>query len=338
MKNRNILVQLTLIVVFFGIALWISKAGKRAEFISLYGFTQGTTYRITYESEKGAIYQAAIDSVLSRVDNSLSIYQPGSVISKFNRNVPGTVADELFTEVFNKSLEVYNTTGGAFDITVGPIVNALGFGSSDTMEVDSMLINRLHRLVGMDKVRLGNGQLFKSDSNIVLDVNAIAQGYTVDLVAGLLQQKGIKNYMVEIGGEVRAQGKNQSNRIWQIGIDKPQEGNNMPGADLQTIIALDNQSLATSGNYRKYYEKNGIKYVHTINPSTGYPIISNLLSATVIADDCSTADAYATALMVMGLDKSVAFLKQHSFLDAYLVYADSTGAFRVFKTPGLNEH
>jgi len=141
--------------------------------------------------------------------------------------------------------------------------------------------------------------------------------------------------MVEIGGEVRAKGKNDRNQVWRIGIDKPLEGNMIPGADLQAIIKLNNRSLATSGNYRKYYEKNGIKFVHTVNPKTGYPVVSNLLSATVVADDCMTADAYATALMVFGINKSIAFLKAHKFLEAYLIYADQQGRFQVYVTPGL---
>ncbi len=140
-------------------------------------------------------------------------------------------------------------------------------------------------------------------------MNAIAQGYSVDLVADFLEQRGIRNYMVEIGGEVRARGKNDSNQIWRIGIDKPLEGNMLPGANLQAIVTLNNRSLATSGNYRKFYEKNGIKFVHTINPKTGYPVVSNLLSATVVADDCMTADAYATAFMVFGVERSIEFLE-----------------------------
>jgi thiamine biosynthesis lipoprotein len=143
---------------------------------------------------------------------------------------------------------------------------------------------------------------------------------------------------VEIGGEVRAKGKNEKRAVWRIGIDKPQEGNMLPGSNLQAIVSLDGRSLATSGNYRKFYEKDGIKYVHTIDPKTGYPVVSNLLSATVVAEDCITADAYATALMVMGLDQSIEFLKTHQFLDAFLIYADSLGRFQVYFTPELEKY
>jgi thiamine biosynthesis lipoprotein len=272
---------------------------------------------------------------LDNFNKSLSIYDPASIISRFNQNIPGTLADLKFTEVFNKSLEVYHNTDGLFDITVGPIVNALGFGNTDTLNVDSTLIDSLLQYVGMNKVSLKDGMLVKGHPNMQLDVNAIAQGYSVDLVAAFLEGKKIKNYLVEIGGEVRARGKNERRKVWRIGIDKPIEGNNIPGQNLQAIVALKNKSLATSGNYRKYYEKNGIKFVHTVNPKNGYPVISNLLSATIIADDCTSADAYATALMVMGTDQSIAFLQTHDFLEAYLIYTDQEGRFQVYATPGL---
>ena len=172
---------------------------------------------------------------------------------------------------------------------------------------------------------------------MLLDLNAIAQGYSVDLVAAMLEERKIKNFMVEIGGEVRAKGRNARNQVWRIGIDKPVEGNMLPGTDLQAIIKLKNRSLATSGNYRKFYEKNGVKFVHTINPKTGYPVISNLLSATVVANDCMAADAYATAFMVFGVERSINFLKKNKFLDAYLIYGDQEGKFRVFATKRLQK-
>jgi FAD:protein FMN transferase len=331
----KIIIRILLLLGFILLAYVISITGKKGEYITLVGFTQGTTYHIIYESKHGEDYQVLVDSLLADFDGSLSIYQPNSLISRFNRNEPGTRADEKFSAVFNKSYEVFKNTNGAFDITVGPIVNALGFGSTDTLQVDSTMIDSLLQYVGMEKVSLKDGVLMKQNDNIVLDVNAIAQGYSVDLVAKLLEQRNIRNYMVEIGGEVRARGKNERNQVWRIGIDKPVEGNMIPGANLQAVLRLKNRSLATSGNYRKYYEKNGIKFVHTIDPKTGYPVVSSLLSATVVASDCTTADAYATALMVFGVDRSIEFLNKHKFLDAYLIYADQGGRFRVFSTRRL---
>ena len=338
MKSKKLLIQLSLLAFFFLLALMISITGKKGTYISFAGFIQGTTYRITYESRNGEHYQVLVDSLLKDFDNSLSIYEPNSIISRFNRNEPGTKADEKFIEVFNKSAEVNKKTGGAFDITVGPIVNALGFGSGDTLDVDSALIDSMKAYIGMEKVTLKDGRIIKENEHVLLDVNAIAQGYSVDLVAEFLESRKIKNYMVEIGGEVRARGKNERNQTWRIGIDKPVEGNMIPGADLQAIIRLNNRSLATSGNYRKFYSNNGIKFVHTINPATGYPVVSNLLSATVIANDCMTADAYATALMVKGVEESITFLNDNDFIEAYLIYSDEQGRFQVYLTPGLKKY
>lgn len=338
MDFRKLLIQIVLLGFFFGLAFLITKAGKKGEYVTFVGFAQGSTYRITYESKKGIHYQSVVDSFLRRIDRSLSIYDSGSVISRFNRNEPGVLADQMFEEVFNKSVEVNKRTGGAFDITVGPIVNALGFGRGDTLDVDSALIDSLKNFIGMEMVRLENKKLLKERSETVLDLNAIAQGYSVDVIALFLESRKIRNYIVEIGGEVRAKGRNERNMVWRVGIDKPVESHQIPGADLQAIISLKNKSLATSGNYRKFYEKNGVKFVHTINPETGYPVISNLLSATVVADDCATADAYATALMVMGLEKSIAFIKSNTFLDAFLIYSDAKGAFRTYTSPGLSKY
>ena len=337
MKTKTIVIQVLLVVVFFMIALLITLRSKKADYTGFVGFTQGTTYRITYYSKRGEHFQVQVDSILAAVDSSLSIYKPNSVISRLNRNVFGTRPDAMFADLFERSEEINKKTGGAFDITVGPIVNALGFGSGDTMKVDSFLIDSLRSYVGMDKVKIENGNLVKSNPNISLDLNAIAQGYSVDLVAEFLESKGIRNYLVEIGGEVRAKGKNDRNMVWRIGIDRPDEGNMLPGSSLQAIISLKNRSLATSGNYRKFYVKDGIKFVHTINPETGFPVVSNLLSATVIADDCTTADAYATALMVFGTEKAKQFLENHKFLEAYLIYSDDQGNFKVYLTSGLKK-
>lgn len=337
MNYRKLFIQLTILIPIILAVYIVNTIIKRGDYVTIAGFAQGTSYHITYESKKGNDFHAMIDSILLNIDMSLSIYQPNSVISKFNRNEPNTKADKAFMDVFNKSLEVNRATDGAFDITVGPIVNALGFGSTDTLVVDSTMIDSLLQYVGMNKVRLQEDLLVKDDSHILLDANAIAQGYSVDEVARFLEKKKVRNYLVEIGGEVRAKGKNPANQDWNIGIDKPIEGNNQPGANLQVIIKLRNRSLATSGNYRKFYEKNGTKYVHTVNPKTGYPAISKLLSATVVAKDCITADAYATALMVFGLEKSIDFLNKNTFLDAYLIFADHDGQFQVYVTPTLKE-
>jgi thiamine biosynthesis lipoprotein len=189
----------------------------------------------------------------------------------------------------------------------------------------------------MDKVKLDHGHIVKKDPRVRLDVNAIAQGYSCDVIARFLDRMGIRNYLVEIGGEIHAHGKNPDGNSWRVGIDKPTEGNMIPGQELQTVVELKNRSLATSGNYRKFFEENGVKYAHTINPKTGYPVKSNLLSATIVAKDGITADAYATVCMVAGLEKSKEILRQVGGMEAYLVYGDEKGNYKVYMTKGMEK-
>lgn len=321
-RNRWLFI-ITLIVLLTG-----CRRGREYRFLE--GYTQGTTYHITYYDPQGRNLVSQVDSILEGFEQSLSIYRPQSLISRINNNDSSAVADYLFTEVFNKASEVSEATGGAFDITVGPLVNAWGFGKDTLPRIDSSRIDSLLKFVGYKKVQLINGRIVKEDPRIFIDVNAIAQGYTCDIVARYFEQLGIKNYMVEIGGEVRARGKNPNGRTWRIGIDEPLTGNYIPGYELQAIVPLRNAALATSGNYRKFHVINGVRFAHTIDPHTGYPVMSNLLSASIIAADGITADAYATACMVMGLDRSKQFLEKRKDLLGYLIYSDSAGNFRIW--------
>lgn len=325
-----------IILIFsIAIALWFLYPHK-TEYKKITGFTQGTTYHITYQDRPDRELRNEIESLLHEFDLSLSTYIPESVISKVNRNEKVEI-DKYFKTVFNKGKEIYSKTNGAFDMTVAPVVNAWGFGAQKKIYVDSTIIDSLMNYVGFDKIELTDKTIVKNNPNVQLDVNAIAQGYSVDIVAQFLEKKGISNYMVEIGGEVKTKGVNPNEEIWKIGIDRPIEGSQIPGEDLQAVIKLKNRSLATSGNYRKFYERNGIKFVHTIDPTTGYPIISRLLSATVIAKDCMSADAYATAFMVMGLEKSIEFLSNQDILDAYLIYGNEEGQFETYATQGIEK-
>ena len=335
---RKTLISVIVIVFAIILGILIVRISLPGKYMTVSGFTQGTTYHITYQSKKGEDFQNDIDSLLARFDQSLSTYIPGSIISRINHNEPGVKLDTFFTAVFRKSYEVYKATDGAFDITVGPIVDALGFGPTKGVNVDSSLIDSLMRYVGMDKVKIVNGHVVKKYKETLLDVNALAQGYSVDVVCHFLDNKNIKNYLVEIGGEVRAKGKNNKGELWRVGVDKPIENNLIPGADLQAIIELKNQALATSGNYRKFYVKNGIKYTHTINPKTGYPVLKTVLSASVVAKDCITADAYATAFMVMGFKKTKDFLETHPELDAYLITGTENGKYDIFVTKNLKKY
>lgn len=333
--NKKFITPL-LFVIAVVIAVWLYEAPKTYTRIS--GDTQGTRYNITYAAKKGTDLQPVIEKVLRNFDLSLSTYEPESIISAINRNDENVVADEKFIRVFREARKVYEATDGAFDITVGPVVNAWGFGFTPGMDVDSALIDSLLQFVGMDKVRLEDRRIIKEDPRIILDVNAIAQGYSVDVVASFLDSRKIKNYLVEIGGELKCKGKNDKGEDWKIGIDKPIEGNMIAGSNIQAILAIKTKSLATSGNYRKFYEKDGVKFAHSINPKTGYPVLSRLLSATILADECITADAFATACMVMGLEKSIQLLEKTQALEGYLIYSDESGKFQVYSTPGMKEH
>ncbi len=306
------------------------------QYYKIQGFTQGTTYSIIYQGNKN--YESEIEDLLHQFDMSLSTYEDNSIISRLNRNEKNVGHDELFEQFFEKSKEVYKESNGYFDITVAPLVNAYGFGFSNKADVDSALIDSIMPFIGMDKVGLLDGKLSKSDPRLMLDGNAIAQGQSVDFIANFILDQGITNYLVEIGGEVRAQGVNDRSQIWRVGLDKPIDNSDIQNRTLQAIIHLKNKALATSGNYRKFYEKDGIKYGHSINPITGYPAMHSLLSATIVADDCMTADAYATTCMVIGLEKSKELLSKMKELDAYLIYTDSdNGSYQVFMTEGIKE-
>lgn len=317
--------------------LLVACKTKKSEYLKISGFAQGTTYHITYENSNNQDYSTDIDSILKAFDKSLSVYDSTSVISRINDGDPSVEADNWFIEVFNKSAEVNAISGGAFDITVGPVVRAWGFGNGPIAKHDTAYIDSLLQFVGMDKVKLEGRKVIKKYPGVKIDVNAIAQGYSVDVVCDFFKNKGIKNYLVEIGGEVRGKGTNASEKFWQIGIDKPTDGNMMPGEQLQAIIQINNKSLATSGNYRKYFVENGIKYAHTIDPKTGFPARNTLLSTTVVCDDCITADAYATAFMVIGLEKSKELISKLQGVEVYFVYSNLQGQYEVFISEGMKK-
>lgn len=307
-------------------------------FDSFGGFAQGTTYSIVF-GNNGTIdpqnLKTDVEKILKEFDLSLSLYVDSSILSKVNRN-ENVMVDRYFTEAFLLSADISDLTGGAFDITIGPLVKAWGFGPDDYRNFSESKLDSLLNLVGMGKISLENGRLVKTNPSISLDFNAIAQGYSVDVVAEFLDSKGIKSYLVEIGGEVKAKG-DKNGVLWRIGIDRPEDNNNMPGNNLQAIISIKDRSLATSGNYRKFYVENGVKYSHTIDPVTGYPARNTLLSATILAEDCATADGLATACMVMGKDRTMEFLGEHPGYDAFLVYSDESGNFMTWSTENLKK-
>ncbi|MFZ4399737.1 MAG: FAD:protein FMN transferase [Bacteroidales bacterium] len=322
------------IIVLFISSFFTLNIYSQKEAIKISGFAQGTTYHITYFDKKNRNFQSEIDQLLADFNKSVSLYDSSSIITRVNNNDNTVVPDKYFINCFKKSMEVSKATDGAFDATVGPLVNGWGFSYKHKAKMDSAMVDSLLKFVGFQLVELRKDKVIKKDSRVKLDFNALAQGYSVDLVSALLDSKKISDYIVEIGGEVFAKGKKPNGDNWKVGIEKPMDN---PDGDnpLKAIVRIENKALNTSGNYRKFYIENGIKYSHEINPKTGYPAHNSVLSATVLAKDCMTADAYATAFMVMGLEKSIQFLSKHPELSAYLIYSDEKGEYQIFESTGL---
>lgn len=332
MKKKQIRRQLPfLILLIIGTIVILQRHGN-PPYRHNEGKIFGTFYHATYQCDQDL--QEEIEAVLKQIDGSLSPFNDTSVISRINRNEQ-VVPDSFFLKVFDLAKAVSEDTGGAFDITVAPLVNAWGFGFKTGMGVDSLTIDSLREHVGFEKVQREGKFIVKSKENIMLDCSAVAKGYGSDVVAALFDKKGIRNYMVEIGGEIVVKGKNRSDEKWRIGINKPIDDSLATNRELQAVLQISDRGMATSGNYRNFYYKDGKKYAHTIDPRTGYPVQHSILSATVVAGDCATADAYATAFMVMGLDSAQMVCARHPELDAYFIYADENGQTRTCLTEGM---
>ncbi len=284
------------------------------------GFIFGTTYSITYRADSSL--HSGIRQELEKVDRALSMFNKESTLSRINRNEPIAV-DSMFAHVFSLAQNVAEETGGAFDITVAPLVNAWGFGFESSTHPIGETIDSLLIVTGHEKVWLDGDSIYKSDPRVTLDCGAVAKGYGSDAVAKYLRRRGINDFMVEIGGEIVVSGQNESGSHWRIGVSKPTDDTLALKNEIQLVLEKSNIAIATSGNYRNFYYKDGKKYAHTIDPRTGYPVEHSLLSATVLAKDCATADAYATAFMAMGMEEAQFILANRPDLEAYLIYADS---------------
>ena len=330
MNKKKLLWQIPFLMVLIIGTVVILK--KQPPFRTNEGLVFGTVYKITYQHADDL--QNDIKEAMLEVDNSLSPYNPNSIITRINHN-QDTLLNEHFTHVFKLAQKISEETEGAFDITVAPLVNAWGFGFKNSIEIAPSVIDSLRQFVGYQKIKMVDGKMVKEDTRLMLDCSAIAKGYGVDRVARLLDKKGVQHYMVDIGGEVVVKGKNPRMKTWRIGINKPVEDSLSVNQELQTILEVSGVGMATSGNYRKFYYKDGKRYAHTIDPRLGTPIQHNILSATVIAKDCTTADAYATAFMVMGLEKAKAFCEQHPELNAYLICAGEGDSYEIYYTPGM---
>ena len=311
-------------------------ADNGACYYNIQGRAEGTSYNIVYQYEGNRDFRMDIENLLVDFEKSFSVYDETSIISRVNRNEDIEV-DDYFSHVFNKAKEISIQTEGTFDISAEPLFRAWGFSSEKKNIPDEEQVKKLKANIGMDKVRIDNKRVVKSTPGVLLNANAIAKGYSADIVASYLEEQHCFDYLVEIGGEIRVKGCNTQGEAWKIGIDRPSENNPVPGQDLQVILQITDRGIATSGNYRQFYIENGNKVTHTINPATGYPARHNLLSTTVIADDAITADAFATAFMVGGMDKALEWIKKNRELDALFI-CDEEGEYKVYYTLGIENN
>ena len=319
--------------------LWIlifTACTKQKQYFEESGSVFHTIYHIKYEGSE--LLTEKIDAEFQKFNLSLNPFNPNSIISKVNQNEPVEV-DDWFMEVFNKAKDVSDHSEGVFDITCAPLVNLWGFGFSKMDSVTPQMIDSIKQFVGYQKVRLDGRKIVKDDPRILLNCSAIAKGYASDVIARLLEREGIENYMVEIGGEVTMKGVNQNGKCWRIGINKPEDDSTGIKNDVGEVVELCKKGgVATSGNYRNFYIKDGKKYAHTIDPRTGYPSEQSILSATIVAEDCITADAYATAFMAMGLEKARETAKNIPGIEYYVIYTDENGKHQIEYSDGMLQY
>ena len=332
-RKKRLLWQIPFLVFLIVGTIIIIRQQHNMPYQKCTGSIFGTVYHITYQYDDDL--QADLVAKMQEVDSALSMFNENSIISHINRNERNQ-PNEMFLKVFEMAQQISDDTYGAFDITVGPLVNAWGFGFKQSELPSRRTVDSLRTIVGYHKIHVKNRQIVKQDPRIILDCSAIAKGYAVDVVAKLLDDKGIDNYMVEIGGEIATRGISEKRVPWKIGVTKPTDDPMQEGGELQTVINVTDKCMATSGNYRNFYYKNGKRYAHTIDPKTGYPVQHNILSATVLSNKCARADAYATAFMVMGLDSAQKVLERNPDLMAYLIY-DEKGENHVWYSPALKE-
>ena len=332
-RKKRLVWQLPFLALLIVGTIFIIRQQRATPFQHCAGPIFGTTYSITYQHDEDL--QAEIVARMKEVDTTLSMFNEESVISQINNNKSITPT-AMFLDVFQQAQQISKDTDGAFDITVAPLVNLWGFGFKHNETPDQQAVDSLMRFVGYQKVKYDGHYIVKRDPRIMLDCSAIAKGYGADVVARLLDKKGVKNYLVEIGGEVVTRGISEKRLPWKIGVVKPTDDPLQQGNELQTVLNITDKAMATSGNYRNFYYKGGKKYAHTIDPKTGQPVQHNILSATVLTNRCARADAYATAFMVMGLEKAQKVLERNPDLLAYLIY-DDNGHNKVWYSPSLKD-
>jgi len=325
----NRLAILTYLLLF-----WVSSDAQNYVFIE--GEVFHTSYHITYQGKED--YHDSIKCLFQEIDNSLSMFNKESILSQINNNDTSVRMNQHVRTVLDRGMAISKQTDGAFDMTVAPLVNLWGFGYKHSENVSKSMVDSILSFVGYEKIKIGkDGQLKKGDNRIILDASSIAKGYACDVVGEWLAKKGITNYMVEIGGEVTLHGYNPKGKPWHIGINTPEEDSLSINREPQDVLLLTQGGVATSGNYRKFYYKDGKKYAHTIDPHTGYPAQQDILSSTVIATDCMTADAYATAFMVMGSKQALRVLEKEKSLMAYFIISspNTEKGYSVIYSPSL---
>ena len=310
------------VLFFLGIALFLVSCAKQPPRIEYSGITQGSYFSIVYYDDNGRHFEEDIDFYLKMVDKSVSLWNDSSIISKVNRNEVVTI-NKIFKDNFELAQKASELSDGAFDATIGPLVSAWGFHYKKELEMTPEMVDSIRQLVGYQKVKIVNNKVVKDDPNMTLDFNAVAQGYTADLIARMLDFKGVRSYLVDVGGEIMTKGTKPNGKMWTIGIEKPAENFDSERA-VQTTIEVRNKGVVTSGSYRKYIEKDGVRYSHSIDPKTGYPVEQNLLSATVIADNAAWADCLATICMLVGKEKASKLLEDQG-VEAYFIYVDNDG-------------
>ncbi|MFA8450487.1 MAG: FAD:protein FMN transferase [Bacteroidales bacterium] len=315
---------------------FISSCSEKDHYkkVKFSGEAQGSYYVVTYFDNERRNLQPEIDSLLRVFDESMSLWVEGSVLNKVNDNDTTVQLDDIFKVVFSASQEIADRSNGTFDFTVAPLTAAWGFGAKDTLNMSQKRIDSLLQYVGYKKVRIKEGKLIKKNPEVQLDFNAIAQGYTCDYLGEWLQSKGIDNYVIDVGGEVVANGVKRDSSPWKVGIQDPTAPEEFKS---YRVVALYDQGLVTSGNYRKHHEQSGREVAHTISPITGYPVQDSLLSATVLAKDAMTADGFATACMVMGLDESRKFIESQPDLEGFFIYKTHKGKLKTYATEGMKK-
>ncbi|MBO7469638.1 MAG: FAD:protein FMN transferase [Bacteroidales bacterium] len=305
--------------IFIILSFLLISCAKQPQKINYSGITQGSYFSITYYDEGNRHFETEIDSIFREVDNAVSLWNENSIIRKINRN-EDIVVNQIFKDNFEWARKASEFSDGAFDATIGPLVSAWGFHYKKELEMTPAIVDSIRQLVGYQKVQIVDDRVVKENPNITLDFNAVAQGYTTDLIGKFLETKGVYNYLVDVGGEIMARGTKPNGEMWTIGIEKPAENFDSERA-VQITLELKDKGIVTSGNYRKYIEKGGVRYSHSIDPKTGYPVEHSLLSATVIADNASWADCLATICMIVGKEKASKLLEGQG-IEAYFIYVE----------------